>query len=426
VSAEFPSKLKFLFQPSRYKVVRGRGSSKSWGFARALLILGASRPIRVLCTREVQKSIKDSVHQLLTDQIQLLGLGAHYQVIETEIRGINGTRFLFAGLSTQTIESIKSFEGIDICWVEEAQGVTKRSWTILIPTIRKNGSEVWVSFNPDLDDDETYVRFVVNPPPDCISIEMNYHDNPWFPEVLEKERAHAERTMPKDEYENIWLGKCKAAVDGAIYAGEIRDAIEHGRICNVPYEPKFKVHTVWDLGWNDKMSVILAQRHLSEIRVIDYIEESHRTLDWMSGELRNRRYHWGKMFLPHDGGHGNYQTGESAVKKMAGLGWDVARTQGSGDAQYGVPNLPIETGIKHARMAFNKVYFDKTRADRLIQCLKRYKRNIPVSTGEPATPVHDEYSHGADCFRYLSLIASQMSNEDWKPIDYSKANKGVI
>lgn len=416
MSAEFPDKLRFLFKPARYKVVRGgRGSSKSWGFARALLILGASKKLRILCTREVQKSIKDSVHKLLTDQIQLLGLGAHYKVLETEIRGTNGTEFLFAGLSTQTIESIKSFEGIDICWVEEGQGVTKRSWTILVPTIRKEASEIWCSFNPDLDDDETYIRFVINPPPDCISIEMNYHDNPWFPEVLEKERAHAERSMPKDEYENIWLGKCKAAVDGAIYANEIRDAVENKRICNVPYDAKFKTYAVFDLGWNDQNSIIIAQRHLSELRVIDYIEDSHRTLDWYSAELRNRHYNWGRVFLPHDATHATLNAGgKSSADIMKSLKWDVGM----------VPNMAIETGIKQARMAFNKVYFDKTKADRLIQCLKRYKRNIPVSTGEPASPVHDEYSHGADCFRYLSLIASQMSNEDWKPIQYS--NKGII
>jgi phage terminase large subunit len=425
LSAEFPKKLAFLFQPHRYKVVRGgRGSSKSWGFARALLILGASKPLRILCTREVQQSIKDSVHQLLVDQIQLLGLGAHYEVTATEIRGVNGTKFLFAGLSTQTIESIKSFEGIDVCWVEEGQGVSKRSWTILIPTIRKDGSEIWVSFNPDLDDDETYLRFVVDPPPDCISIEMNYHDNPWFPDVLEKERAHAERTMPKDEYENIWLGKTKAAAAGAIYANEVREAIEAGRVCNVPYEPALKVHTVWDLGWNDQMTVIFAQRHVSEIRIIEYIEENHRTLDWMSADLRLRRYNWGKMFMPHDGGHGNFITGKSAVKTMLELGWDVAQTQGSADARYGVPNIPVEIGIKHARALFPRVYWDKSKSGLLVSRLKRYKRNVPTTTAEPAAPVHDVNSHGADDYRYLSLVVPQMVNEEWKPITYPKS--GVI
>jgi phage terminase large subunit len=410
VSAEFPSKLRFLFEPSRYKAARGgRGSGKSWGFARALLIQAAAQKLRVLCTREVQNSIKDSVHKLLSDQIQALGLGAHFQVLQNEIRGVNGSEFLFAGLSTQTIESIKSFEGVDRCWVEEGQGVTKRSWTILIPTIRKDASEIWVSFNPDLDDDETYQRFVVNPPPDCVSVEINYTDNPWFPSVLEKEREHAERVMPKDEYQNIWLGKCKSAVDGAIFATEIRDAIENGRICNVPYEAKLKTHAVFDLGWNDQTAIIIVQRHLSELRIIDYIEDSHRTLDWYSAMMRNKMLNWGSVYLPHDAAHGTLNSGgKSSADVMRELKWNVQM----------VPNIPVETGIKQARMAFNKVYFDKTKAERLVQCLKRYKRNIPVSTGEPASPTHDEYSHGADCFRYLSLVAPAMRNEDWKPIKY--------
>jgi len=373
------------------------------------LIQAAAKKLRVLCTREVQNSIKDSVHKLLSDQIQELGLGAHFQVLQNEIRGVNGSEFLFAGLSTQTIESIKSFEGVDRCWVEEGQGVTKRSWTILIPTIRKDASEIWVSFNPDLDDDETYQRFVVDQPPDCVSVEINYTDNPWFPSVLEKEREHAERTMVKDEYENIWLGKCKAAVDGAIFAAEIRDAIENKRICNVPYEAKLKVHAVFDLGWNDQTSIIIVQRHLSELRIIDYIEDDHRTLDWYSALMRNKMLNWGNVFLPHDAAHGTLNSGgKSSADVMRELKWNVQM----------VPNIPIETGIKQARMAFNRVYFDKTKAERLVQCLKRYKRNIPASTGEPASPVHDEYSHGADCFRYLSLVAQAMSNEDWKPLKY--------
>lgn len=415
MNAEFPEKLRYLFQPKRYKIAYGgRGSGKSWGYARALLIQAAQTPLRVLCTREVQKSIKDSVHKLLSDQIQALGLGTFYEVLETTIRGKNGSEFLFAGLSTQTVESIKSYEGIDRCWVEEAQKVTKRSWTILIPTIRKEMSEIWVSFNPELDDDETYTRFVVNTPPNAVCVKVNYSDNPWFPSVLEDERQHAKATLPDDEYNNIWEGDCKAAVDGAIYANEVREATEKGRVCNVPYDPLLKVHAVFDLGWNDQTSIILAQRHLSEIRVIEYIEDNHRTLDWYSAELRNRHFNWGKMFLPHDGAHKNIQTGNSAADVMRKLKWSVHMT----------PNHPIEHGIKTARMSFPKVYFDKRGSDRLLQCLKRYKRTIPVNTGEPAAPVHDEYSHGADAFRYLALVAPSMTNEALQPIKYPSG--GVI
>jgi phage terminase large subunit len=415
LNAEFPSKLRFLFEPKRYKVARGgRGSGKSWGFARALLVLGAKSKLRIICSREVQKSIKDSVHKLLEDQIGALGLTSFYDIFTTEIRGKNGTEFLFAGLSDQTIDSIKSFEGADVCWVEEAQTVSERSWKILTPTIRKPGSEIWVTFNPDLDDDPTYDRFVTHQPDDCVSVEMNYMDNPWFNETLEKERAGDERRYSKDEYENVWLGKCKAAVTGAIFANEIRDAIEAGRVCNVPYDPRLKVHVVLDLGWNDKMAVILAQRHLSEVRIPEYLEFDHVTLDWLSAELRNRHYNWGRMFLPHDGAHGDYKTGQSAMQIMRNLRWDVAQT----------PNQPVETGIKQARMLFPRVYFDKTKAALLVSRLKRYKRNVPTTTDEPSAPVHDINSHGADDFRYLSLVVPQMSNEDQKPIVYPKG--GVI
>ena len=123
-----PEKLGFLFEPYQYKVAYGgRGSGKSWSFARALLVQGYAEPLRILCTREIQKSIKDSVHRLLADQIKDLGLADFYEVLETVIRGKNGTEFVFAGLQTHTVESIKSYEGMDRVWIEEAHKVSKRS-----------------------------------------------------------------------------------------------------------------------------------------------------------------------------------------------------------------------------------------------------------------------------------------------------------
>ena len=283
---QFPEKLDFLFQPSRYKVAKGgRGSGKSWGFARALLILGVMKPIRILCTREVQKSIKDSVHKLLKDQIQLMGLGSKYTVLSTEIRGSNGTELFFSGLSEQTNESIKSFEGVDIVWVEEGQVISNRSWEILLPTIRKENSEIWISYNPELETDPTHVRFVVNQPEDAVVVTMNYSDNPWFNDVMEKERLHCKKTDPKG-YPNIWEGKCRPAVAGAIYHDEVEKMETEQRICRVPYDPLLKAHVVFDLGWNDCMSISIVQRHISEIRIIKYIEESHKTLDWYSAELK--------------------------------------------------------------------------------------------------------------------------------------------
>jgi phage terminase large subunit len=404
LSIELPGKLRGLFKPHRYKVAYGgRGGGKSWAFARALLILGSKQPLRILCTREVQKSIRDSVHKLLSDQVQALGLGEFYEVQQTTLKGKNGTEFLFSGLSDQTAESIKSYESIDLCWVEEAQAVTKRSWDILIPTIRKGGSEIWITFNPELDTDETYVRFVANPPPDALVVRMNYSDNPWHGDVLEKEREHAKATMLTADYENIWEGKCKPAVTGAIYAGEVAEAITANRIGgNVPYEPALKVHVIFDLGWNDKMALILAQKQASELRVIGYIEDSQKTLDWYSAELKAKRWNWGTLYLPHDGEHKDYKTGKSAQEILQSLGWTVDI----------VPNAQVEQGIRVARMAFPRVWFDKG-CDRLVQCLRRYRRGVPTTTGEPGNPVHDEWSHGADAFRYLCLVADRMSNESY-------------
>jgi phage terminase large subunit len=412
--AKFPNKLDFLFEPHRYKVAYGgRGSGKSWSFARALLIKAANEPTRVLCAREIQKSIKQSVHTLLNDQIQSLGLGAFYEVLEAEIRGLNGSTFSFTGLATNTVESIKSFEGCDIVWVEEAQTVSKKSWDILIPTIRKPNSEIWVSFNPNIDTDDTYQRFVVEPPENAKVVKVNYQDNPWFPEVLEIERQHSQKTNP--DYANIWEGECKAAVDGAIYANEIREAQENNRITTVPYDPMLKVHVVFDLGFNDSMAIILCQRGVSDIRIIKYIEDNHRTLDSFSSEIRSLNYNWGTMFLPHDGRSRDYKSGLSAEDIMRKQGWSVRI----------VPVSSIEAGIKIARMHFHKCYFDKS-TQRLLECLKNYKRSINSSTNEPGAPLHDEYSHGADAFRYMATSVEQMKNESWGGEKIIYNNRSIV
>ena len=405
MNLQLPEKLGFLLtEKRRYKGAKGgRGSAKSWSFARALLVLGTTRRLRILCTREVQKSIKQSVHKLLKDQIEALGLSSFYRVLENEIRASNGTEFSFSGLSDQTVDSIKSFEGCDIVWVEEAQSVSKRSWSVLIPTIRKEGSEIWLSFNPELETDETYDRFITNQPDDCVIVDMNYTDNPWFPDVLEKERLHAQASLPKSEYENIWEGKCLPAVAGAIYYDEVAKAEEEGRICNVPHDPKLKVQVIFDLGWNDAMSISLVQKSVSALAVIENIEDSHKTLAHYSALLKEKKYNWGKVYLPHDGRHKDYRTGKSAEDIMKGLGWDVEIT----------PNLSVEDGIRLTRMTLPRVYFDKTKAARLVQCAKRYRRSINQQTNEPGAPLHDEWSHGADNLRYISVNAESMTNEDW-------------
>lgn len=403
----FPPKLEGLFLPARYKVMYGgRGGSKSWAAARALLVQGMDKnigPLRILCVREVQKSIKESVHRLLSDQIEAMGLSGFYTVLETEIRGLNGTTFSFMGLSNVTADSIKSWEGADRCWVEEAHSVTDRSWQILTPTIRAPGSEIWITFNPSLDTDPVYKRFVLNPPPGTWLCEVNWRDNPWFPDVLEAERRHCEIADPEN-YANIWEGKCRSAVEGAIYASEVDQAIREGRITRVPYDPTLKAHVVWDLGWNDSMSLIICQRTRSELRVIGCIEDRHKTLDWYVAALRERRYNWGYDFIPHDGASRDFKTGRSTEELLRAMG----RTPRL------VPKVPVQEGIRAARILFPQAVFDREGAEVLVEHLKRYRRNVSTVTGEEGDPVHDEHSHMADAWRYAAVSVQMMTNEERK------------
>jgi len=347
---------------------------------------------------------------LLKDQIETLGLSDRFDIQETRILGTNGGDFAFAGIRQQGIANLKSFEGTDVVWVEEAQVVSKRSWDVLIPTIRKPGSEIWITFNPELDSDETYTRFVTNPPTGALVIACNWSDNPWFPAELEAERIDWLKRDPVG-YETVWNGRCRPAVEGAIYAQEIDAVFRESRIRNVPYDPMLKVHTVWDLGWNDSMSVICVQRSASEIRIIDYIEDSHRTLDSYVMQLKDKRWNWGTDFIPHDGRSKDFKSGKSTEEIMQALGRTVQ--------VLGRDN--VEEGIRAARMLFPRTYFDKDKTQPLINSLKRYRRQVNQQTNEPGAPLHDEHSHAADAFRYVAMAAELMSNDDYSgSINYPK------
>lgn len=416
-AAHFPDKLRFLFQPSRYKVAYGgRGSAKSWSFARALLLKGINKPLRILCAREIQKSIKDSVHQLLSDQINNLEITSKYTVQQTEITGSNGTRFLFVGLSELTVDTIKSYEGIDIVWIEEGQTITERSWKILIPTIRKDESEIWVSFNPELESDPTYMRFVKFPAPDSIVVMVNWRDNPYFNEVLEKERQDCLQRFPRD-YPNVWEGQCRPAVEGAIYFDEVAAMERDGRVCNVPYDPMLKAHVVFDLGFNDEMAVSIVQRHVSEVRIIRYIEDTQKTLAYYSAELKELRYNWGKVWLPFsDGFSRDFKTGKGSDQILTAMGWNVAKKEE-------IANVDVEEGIRQTRLLFPRIYVDKTNCTQLIEAWKRYRRHINKQTLTAGAPVHDQHSHGADNTRYIAINIDQMTNDtDRKPMPQNVAS----
>jgi phage terminase large subunit len=425
LDVDLPEKFRSAFEPHRYKSIRGgRGSAKSWSVARALLLIGAERPLRIICARETQKSIRDSVHKLLVDQIARLRLAAHYKIQQVQITGNKEhrvqneegeretlrTEFVFWGLSDLTAASIKSFERANVVWLEEGQAVSESSWTILTPTIRSAGSEIWVTWNPGLDTDPTWKRLITQPFPDTLDIEMNWRDNPWFNDILEQERQHALRTMPKADYDNIWEGKPLPAVSGAIYADEIATMFTEGRVGDFPHDPRQMVYPVFDLGTNNNMAIGLWQRAGSRMTCLEALATSQppegltgiSVADW-GRFLKNCRpqYTWGTMFLPHDAQHGNRQSGQTDEQVMQDLGWTVHVIERTSH---------VNDDIRQARLMFPTLYINKPKCERLIESLKRYRRNVPSTTQEPTMPVHDEWSHMADMLRYANQAGPYMTN----------------
>jgi len=215
IDVTMPAAFRELFQAYRYKCFYGgRGSAKSWSIAEALIIMAYSKPTRILCAREIQLSIDESVLKLLADRIIDLGLGDYFTIQKTTIKCVNGSEFIFSGLRSN-ITKIKSMEGIDIAWLEEAERISLMSWETLIPTIRKPGSEIWISFNPSDEMDNTYQRFVIEPPGNALVRKVNHDDNPFFPEVLRTEMLEL-KEKDYDLYLHIWEGECLADVDSAI------------------------------------------------------------------------------------------------------------------------------------------------------------------------------------------------------------------
>lgn len=404
--AEFPLKLQPLFKPSRYKVLYGgRGGAKSWGIARALLILAARKPLRILCAREFQTSIKDSVHKLLVDQIVALELMQFFEITQTSIRGQNGSEFAFVGLKNN-VANVKSYEGIDICWVEEAQTVSRNSWKTLTPTIRKEGSEIWVSFNPELETDETYQRFVVNPPPDTISIKINYWDNPWFPETLRNEMESL-KVRDHEAYMQVWEGVCRQTIDGAIFAKEMMRAEAEERITKVPYDASKPVHAICDLGWSDATAWWLVQFIGMETRLIRYFEGSQRTMTSYLAELQSFGYVYDTIWLPHD----------AQNKTLAAAGRSIEDiVRGAGFKTRVLERVPTIDSINAARTIFPNCYFDRENCADGLNCLRHYRYEVDPETGNfSKMPLHDRFSHGADAFRYIALMVKEPAKVRKKP-----------
>jgi phage terminase large subunit len=333
-----------------------------------------------------------------------MGLSNFYEITQNVIRGSNGTEFTFHGLK-HNISNIKSVEGTDICWVEEAADVSYDSWKTLIPTIRKESSEIWISFNPELDTDETYNRFVIRPPTESTVIKMNWSDNPWFPEVLKKEKDELKERDP-DAYLTVWEGHCQQTLSGAVYVNEIRKAVEENRICRIPYDKTKGVHVFADLGWSDNTSLWFVQRVGMDYRVLLSYQNRLRPWSHYLEIIQKTNYLIDTIWLPHDGANDDIK-GKS-IEKV---------TKDTGKKVRVIPRTPVKMGLDAAREIFPFCYFDEEGTKEGMQALKRYVWE-DTSTGQSTRePKHDENSHYADAFRYFAV-----GFKEAKPVDeYAKA-----
>jgi len=374
---EIPEKLLFLLtEKKRYKIAYGgRGSGKSWTVARCLILLAMQSKVRILCTRQLQTSIANSVHKLLSDSIELLGLSEYFEITRDTIRCYNGSEFFFKGIQNN-INEIKSIEGIDFCWVEEAQSVSNDSWEVLIPTIRKENSEIWITFNPDREEDATYQRFVKNTPPDSILQLVNYNDNAWFPEVLKKEMEYC-KEVDFGKYEHIWLGKTVIDTEAQVY---------HGKFELKEFETPEKVTLYYGADWgfaNDPTAVIRC-----------FIKEQCLYIDYESGGVGIEFEELPSLFdkVPE-------------IRK-----WDIRADAARPETisymsrqGYKIKACPkwkgsVEDGIEYIR-SFRRIYVHP-RCKHTYEEFKFYSYKQDKNTGDILPVVLDKDNHYMDALRY--------------------------
>ncbi|HJR83437.1 MAG TPA: PBSX family phage terminase large subunit [Sphingomicrobium sp.] len=393
-----------LLSPSRYKAAHGgRGSGKSHFFAELLVELCHNSPVRAVCIREVQNSLKESVRQLIIDKIQAFGLGQFFEVLEAEIRGRNGSLIIFRGMQSYNAESIKSLEGYDIAWVEEAQTLSQTSLDMLRPTIRRESSELWFSWNPRHDTDPVDRFFRVSPPTGAVVVQANWNDNPWLPAVLRQE-IEDDRADP-EKFEHVWGGGYERVGAGAYFAALIAQAENEGRIGHFPYDPALPVKTAWDIGVDDYTAVWFLQENGKQVRAIDYYEASGEGAETAAQALRDKGYKYGVHFLPHDvmvrewgaGAKTRYQTLlEMGVKPI----------------RVGVAQGPVER-INAARRIIPITSFNKLTTALGVSRLRKYRKREIASLGVFTGPLHDENSHG--CLVAGSLVT--MADRSRRPIE---------
>jgi phage terminase large subunit len=399
-----------LLQPSRYKgAYGGRGSGKSHFFAdymieRALL----QRGFRGVAGREVQKSLKESAKRLIDDKLAKFSLGeadgfkVFREVVETPGDGL----IMFQGLQDHTAESIKSLEGIDVFWVEEAQSLSARSVQLLRPTIRKDGSEIWFGWNPRRKIDPVDAMLRQTAPTGSIVVHANWSDNPWFPKVLEQERLDCLTNDP-DQYEHIWNGGYATVLTGAYYADVIAKAKAEGRIGRVAIDPMMSVKAFWDIGVSDATSIWIVQFIGREIRALDYYEAVGQPLSAHLNWLRSN-YPAAECILPHDGEKRDAVTAIRFEDHIRGAGFSC-RT---------IPNQGRGAAMKRVevtRRVFPRIWFDEKKTEAGLDALGWYHEKRDANRNVGLGPEHDWSSHGADAFGLVCVAYEEpkKTDDDW-------------
>jgi phage terminase large subunit len=405
---ELPPKLVNLFDgEARYRVAfGGRGSGKTRSFALMSAVYGyrwgmSGKQGQILCAREHLNSLDESSLEEVKSAIRSVDwLDAYYEIGEKYIRSRDGrVSYVFAGLR-RNLDSIKSKARVILAWVDEAENVSEAAWQKLIPTIREEESEIWVTYNPESKHSAVHQRFRVSPSGDVKVCEINWRDNPWFPDVLNQERMNDQKLRP-DVYDHVWEGAFLIHVEGAYYTVEMREANAEGRIGSAPYDRSVGVVTAWDLGVGDSTAIWFAQMVGPEVRLIDYYESSGVGLDHYVAILNSKGYNYTDHILPHDVRVRELGTGKSRLETLDNLGVRPITI---------AAQLNVDDGIQAVRSLLGRAWFDEEKCERGIDCLRQYRRDYDENNKSfKARPLHDWSSHGADAMRYLAIGYRPMS-----------------
>ena len=416
-----------LLESARYKGAwGGRGSGKSHFFAERLIDDSLyHRGLRSVCIREVQESLKHSSKRLLEDKLQFYKLGEAqgFKVFSDVIQTPGDGLISFQGMKDQNAESIKSLEGCHRAWVEEAQTLSERSLSLLRPTIRSDGSEIWASWNPRRKTDPVDVMLRgFDLPTGAAVVRANWSDNPKFPAVLEAERQDCLRLNP-EQYDHIWEGGYATILEGAYFAKHLTEAKLKGRIGRVSPDPLMEIRLFWDIGGTgakaDACAIWAAQFVGQEIRLLTYYEAVGQPLAAHLEWLRSQGYGPGKasIWLPHDGRTNDkvYAVSYESAIREAGYGVTVVPNQGAGAAS---------ARIEAARRLFPSCWFNESTTNAGIEALGWYHEMRDPNRNIGLGPDHDWSSHGADAFGLMCITHKPPGSRNTAPINYPKL--GII